>query len=220
VHVGFSRDAQSGFEGLRRVFQAAQGRHMPRVADIAQIAREAPWFARAVFWRMFEKRVFPPSGSQFELHLVTEQEPRPAQSIDLSPTQVDPFGLPRARIDWTVSESDIESFARVAALTFERWKDSPIGRIARLTPRARNEVHTALKTCGGIYHPAGTTRIGPDSGTGVVDTDLQVHGVPGLRALATSVFPSVGGSSPSLALVQLALRMAQQIADRGPAGRP
>ena len=82
----------------------------------------------------------------------------------------------------------------------------------RLAPRPEAEIEAMLRAGGGIYHPAGTTRIGPTAETGVVDAHLNVHGVPGLRALATSVFPAVGGASPSLTLVQLALRMAKEIA--------
>ena len=83
---------------------------------------------------------------------------------------------------------------------------------ARLRPRPEEDVAAGLEAGGGIYHPAGTTRIGPTAETGVVDNRLNVHGVHGLRALATSVFPTVGGSSPSLCLIQMALRMADDIA--------
>ena len=64
---------------------------------------------------------------------------------------------------------------------------------------------------GGIYHPAGTTRMGARAADSVVDTQLRVHGLDGLWAVATSVFPTVGGTSPSLGLMQLALRAADDI---------
>ncbi|WP_372922397.1 GMC family oxidoreductase [Roseovarius sp.] len=141
----------------------------------------------------------------------------------------DAFGLPLARIAWQVTEADIAKFREIGALAVERWNTGPLAKHARLVPRSEAGVAATLEAGGGIYHPAGTTRIGPTAETGVVDAGLNVHGVPGLRALATSVFPNVGGSSPSLALVQLSLRLAGDIAaetepasarqDRGPNDR-
>lgn len=212
LHVAFTRDPNCGFEGLRGVFQAMQRHQLPKSADLRRILFDLPWFARAIWWRMVERRVFPPTGSEFELHLVIEQEPDPAQRITLADGTADPFGLPLARIAWHVSNADLARFRTVADLAIERWRAGPLARRARIVPRSDAEVFGALRSGGGIYHPAGTTRIGPTAMTGVVDAGLNVYGVLGLRALATSVFPTVGGSSPSLALVQLALRMANDIA--------
>ena len=50
--------------------------------------------------------------------------------------------------------------------------------------------------------------MGARAADSVVDTQLRVHG---LWAVATSVFPAVGGASPSLGLMQLALRAADDI---------
>lgn len=212
LHVAFTRDPESGFEGLRGLFQAAQRRQLPRGSDLRRILKDLPWFVRAVWWRVVRRRVYPPSGSGFEVHLVTEQAPNPAHRITLADSTADDFGLPLARITWQVAEADIARFRAVAALAAERWNAGAMGEYARLVPLPEAEIDAALRSGGGIYHPAGTTRIGPTVETGVVDESLTVHGVPGLRALATSVFPTVGGSSPSLALVQLALRMADDIA--------
>lgn len=164
--------------------------------------------------------MYPPSGSHFELHLVTEQAPDPMQRITLSADRYDDFGLPLARIDWRVNDDDIARFLDVGALAVESWRTGGLQRYARLVPRPAAEVVAALSLSGGIYHPAGTTRIGATAETGVVDRELNVHGVRGLRALATSVFPTVGGSSPSLALVQLALRLAEDIIALDKAERP
>jgi len=212
LHVAFSREEENGFEGLRRVLQTAQSRKMPSIFDIGLILADMPWFARAVWWRAVEKRLYPPPGSTFELHLVTEQEPNERNTISLSETQCDPFGLPQARIDWHISDSDIEMFLKIADHTAECWSHGRISHIADLNVRSKDNVIGAVRDGGGIFHPAGTTRIGDTAKDGAVDNQLRVHGVPGLRVLATSVFPSIGGSSPSLALTQMAVRMADEIA--------
>jgi len=120
LHVAFTRDPECGFEGLRGLFQAAQRRQLPQTADLRRIVSDLPWFARAGWWRIVEKRVFPPSGSGFELHLVTEQAPDTAHRITLAEGTADPFGLPRARIAWRVTEADLARFHTVSGLAFKR----------------------------------------------------------------------------------------------------
>jgi choline dehydrogenase len=44
---------------------------------------------------------------------------------------------------------------------------------------------------GTVFHPSGTCRMGPDPATSVVDANLRVHGVPGLRIADASVFPNL-----------------------------
>ena len=44
---------------------------------------------------------------------------------------------------------------------------------------------------GTVYHPASTCRMGPDTTTNVVNADLKVHGVEGLRIADASIFPSL-----------------------------
>lgn len=211
LHVAFCRTGVGGFEGLRELYQAVQRRELPRPSSVKQIAADAPWLARALWWRAVEQRVLAPTRSSFELHLVTEQEPSRNNEIGLSQNSQDLFGQPLATVSWSISARDLAAFFQIADLAIEDWGRSELTKIAQLAPLERSVVIDELYLGGGIYHPAGTTRIGPNASEGVVDDRLRVYGVPGLRVLATSVYPSIGGSSPSLALAQLAYRMADDI---------
>jgi len=42
-----------------------------------------------------------------------------------------------------------------------------------------------------VFHPSGTCRMGPDPASSVVDAMLRVHGVPGLRVIDASIFPTM-----------------------------
>jgi choline dehydrogenase-like flavoprotein len=219
LHVAFAREEVSGFDGIRRVYQSAQKGMLPALPDLANILRDLPWFMQAVWWRFAEKRVLPPSKSNFEMHLVTEQHPHAENRIALSDRLVDSFGLPLAQIDWRVREEDIAFFHSISALAIDEWASGPLGNLASLIPRNRAEVEEKLSSCGGIFHPAGTTRIGSTVTEGVVNNQLRVHGVPGLWVIATSVFPAVGGTSPSLGLMQFAARAAERISAATREGR-
>jgi len=64
---------------------------------------------------------------------------------------------------------------------------------------------------GGIYHPGGSTRMSDSARAGVVDRQLKVFGVPNVRAVSTAILPAGGGSNPTMMLLMLGLRCADDI---------
>ena len=72
-------------------------------------------------------------------------------------------------------------------------------------------------TCGTDYHPSGTAKMGSGSDA-VVDADLRVHGVEGLRVVDASVLPSIVSGNLN-APVQMIARKAADII-RGVEGLP
>lgn len=61
-----------------------------------------------------------------------------------------------------------------------------------------------------VYHPCGTNRIGADD-RAVVDPELRVRGVTGLRVVDASVFPLVPSSNIHPAVLMLAERAAEMV---------
>src|SRR3954466_10022503 len=61
-----------------------------------------------------------------------------------------------------------------------------------------------------IYHPVGTCRIGKDDDA-VVDPELRVHGVEGLRVCDASVFPIIPGGNTNAPVIAVAERAADLI---------
>jgi choline dehydrogenase len=55
---------------------------------------------------------------------------------------------------------------------------------AQLIEDIRNNADT-------VFHPCGTCRMGPDPHNNVVDNELKVHGLEGLRVVDASIFPNV-----------------------------
>jgi choline dehydrogenase len=45
------------------------------------------------------------------------------------------------------------------------------------------------------YHPVGTCRIGADAAHAVVDPQLRVHGIAGLRVADCSVMPTIAATN-------------------------
>ncbi|MFM7332278.1 MAG: GMC oxidoreductase, partial [Brachymonas sp.] len=59
------------------------------------------------------------------------------------------------------------------------------------------------------YHPLGTCRIGADAFSSVVDAQLRVHGVQGLRVADGSVCPSIAATNTNAICIVIGERVAQ-----------
>lgn len=64
------------------------------------------------------------------------------------------------------------------------------------------------------FHPLGTARADIDPTHGVVDSDLQMHGVHGLYVADGSVVPSSLGVNPQITIMALATRLAYHLLER------
>jgi choline dehydrogenase len=94
-----------------------------------------------------------------------------------------------------------------------------IGSAEALSPSREvppGEPHAYLRdTVSSYYHAAGTCRIGHD-GTAVVDSELRVHGIEGLRVADASVMPSIVSANTNATVLAIAERAAALV--RGGAG--
>lgn len=64
---------------------------------------------------------------------------------------------------------------------------------------------------GSIYHLSGTCNMGPDPAKNVVDENLKVHGIEGLRIADASVFPNVTSGNTNAPTMMVALKAADLI---------
>ncbi|MDG5774925.1 GMC family oxidoreductase [Haloarculaceae archaeon H-GB2-1] len=66
---------------------------------------------------------------------------------------------------------------------------------------------------GPAFHHMGTTRMGTDPGTSVVNPRLRTHDVANLSVASSSVFVTSGAMNPTLTIAALALKAADHVAD-------
>ena len=144
-----------------------------------------------------------------------EQAPNPDSRVLLSDER-DALGVPRVKLDWRLTELDVRSveilvetfgqeLERLGCGTVEpaSWLSDPGGGW-------RTDPLISSHPIGG-YHHMGTTRMADDPRHGVTDVRARVHGLPNLYVAGSSLFPTGGWANPTLTIVALALRTADDI---------
>jgi choline dehydrogenase-like flavoprotein len=133
-----------------------------------------------------------------------EQTPNLQSRVFLG-TEKDMFGMRRVKLDWQVNENDKKT---VRTLGIEIAKE--MARIGVARVQLKDYILDSTKVIddfGRHAHQMGTTRMSEDPKFGVVNKNLQIHGFKNIFVAGSSVFPTGGGSNPTMNLVMLAERL-------------
>ena len=144
-------------------------------------------------------------GNSIAMGGLVGQPPRRENRVTLDESTTDDNGNPVPDLQWSWGE-----------------------RVERSVSRANDIQHAVLNELGAdidwtadtadgsgpAYHHMGTTRMGTDPDTSVVNAQLQCHDVANLSIASSSVFVTAGSMNPTLTIGALALKCADHVAER------
>ncbi|MFN2581293.1 MAG: GMC family oxidoreductase [Candidatus Dormibacteria bacterium] len=128
--------------------------------------------------------------------VLCELLPRSENRVTLA-DDVDPMGLPVARLDYTQCENDRAKIAYAKRVLEEIWEHA--------------DAQDTL-TIDRYAHLVGGCRMGLSPEDSVVDADHRSWAVPNLYIADGSVFVTQGSANPALTIMALASRLAERIA--------
>lgn len=138
-----------------------------------------------------------------------EQAPNPDSRVALNESgERDELGLLTSTLTWRLSSLEKRTLRRAHEMLAESLAGQDYGRM-RVTPT--HNLDTFPRQTKGGYHHMGTTRMGIDERTGVVDGEGKVFGVNNLFIAGSSVFATSGSANPTLTIIALALRLAEHL---------
>jgi choline dehydrogenase-like flavoprotein len=211
-HLVFEAPGTSGFAWLRQKLQARQKGDTSTGAVPAPYIEKLPSESLDLLYLAWKAAVrgrrWCPAAAEITLYIDSEQQPIPQSRIRLS-SQRDALGMPKAVVDWRWGEPERHAFACYRQLFDRQWQTWNLGPI-HWHHNFEPGTGWQADVCD-IYHLMGGTRMAATPQQGVVDPQLRVHGITNLFVASCSVYPTGGSSNPTLTLMQLTLRLAEQL---------
>jgi choline dehydrogenase-like flavoprotein len=172
---------------------------------IADIACVAPSVVSSVTERLGKR---PLCGGLIDASW--EQAPREWNRITLG-SDKDAFGVPRVEVHWKKSELELRTVRETMGFLGKYLASKDLGRIKLAPWVLGNGNYPATGGKIGPHHMGGT-RMSREPRDGIVDANLKVHGLSNLYVCGSSVYPSAGHANPTLTIIQLTCRLAENLA--------
>lgn len=171
------------------------------------VARDLPQVSRYAWSRLVDRGA--PRTRRVRLRNFMEMEPDPENRVTLS-REVCPYGQPIPRVVHRCTPVDRRSLTELHRTLAS---EVPRAGLGRLTTELTQDV-TPWPIDQDASHHMGTTRMGDDPRTSVVDRDLRLHEVDNVYLAGASTFPTSGCANPTFTLVALSIRLAEHVRAR------
>jgi len=182
--------------------QNARGGALSSLALVGNVALHAPSVAQYAWFRLGRRK---PKVRRVRVRHFLEMQPSDANRVDLS-SALDANGVPIPRVRHACNELDKRSLV-------ELWKTLRVELAANGLGELEGDLEHAdpWPIDQDASHHMGSTRMGTDARTSVVDANLRVHGARNVWIAGASVFPTSGCANPTMTIVALSIRLARRL---------
>ncbi|MDB6084633.1 MAG: glucose-methanol-choline oxidoreductase [Gammaproteobacteria bacterium] len=142
---------------------------------------------------------------------------RPASRGSVELTSSDPEAPPIIRHELLGARADIEQLIAASRFVRRIFAAPPLGAVCDIETAPGRDVQTDAEweqflraNAFPMYHPVGTCRMGSDPES-VVDHELRVHGIVGLRVVDASIMPTLVAANTNAPVIMIAEKAADLI---------
>lgn len=207
----FDIAADDPWDALYRVASGVKSKKINSeiLQDSRAVLSSSGELAQGLYRRIAKNRYQLRRAERIEIHCLLEQMPDPESRVTLSMDQRDRLGLPISTINWKISDLERHTASRMGQIVSQEFQrlNLPAPTLRSLSQDDASSIFQFMDKA----HPTGTTRLSLNPRDGVVDHNLQVHGIQGLFVAGSSVFPTSGAANPTLMIVAVALRLADRL---------
>jgi choline dehydrogenase len=133
-------------------------------------------------------------------------------------TSPDPLAKPRIETNFLTTEHDRQDIMDGSRMLRRIAATGPLAEVIseEHLPGAHVQSEEAIfadfgQRAGSVYHASCTCAMGPDPVGSVVDAQLRVHGIAGLRVIDASVFPAVTSGNTNAPTIMVAEKGADMV---------
>ncbi len=157
-------------------------------------------FKKINFGKKFHKNFFEMYGHKSSLTIICEDLPETSNFIELDDNIPDSSGMPGIKVHYKLSTNT----KKMLAHGVNRGKE-----LMKMAGARSILAHAPVKNTG--WHLMGTTKMGKNKDTSVVNENGQTHDLKNLVILDSSVFITSGGVNPASTLQALSLKFTENI---------
>ena len=202
-----------------RWMTTGKGPFASQITSGVQMVRTRPELERPDIQLVFlpvrlDAKLWYPFGKQ-QSHvlsvMVMQLHPESRGTVELR--SADPLDKPRIDLNLLSTPADFADIRGGVAAVRKIFAASPLREMVEneIAPGSDADLDDFIrKNLKITQHPTGTCRMGEDPGA-VVDSELRVKGVTGLRVVDASVMPSVPGANINAAVIMIAERASDLI---------
>jgi choline dehydrogenase-like flavoprotein len=180
------------------------GRKMPAMSDPVPTK-----FSGGTYGKKYKEEARRYYGSFVGFSGRGEMIPNDNTYCEIDPEKKDKWGIPVLRFHWEFSDQEIAQAAHMQK-TFAEIISAMGGR---LTGQPQLDGRKAIEGGGTIIHEVGTTCMGFDKDSSVVNKWCQTWDVPNLFVTDSGPFVSNADKNPTLTILSLAMRSVTHLAE-------